>query len=97
MNTTLSSDVFEVYSQNGVKHLHDLADQKDNMSSHHGDPVCGENGKYHGKKTENDKSFSIDHMIVLDDKVKVSQYRIIEDQPALDATDHSPVFCDVEF
>ena len=97
MNTTLSSDVFEVYSQNGIKHLHDLADQKDNMSSHHGDPVCGEDGKYHGKKTENDKSFSIDHMIVLDDKVKVSQYRIIEDQPALDATDHSPVFCDVEF
>ena len=97
MNTTLSSDVFEVYSQNGIKHMHDLADQKDNMSSHHGDPVCGENGKYHGKKTENDKSFSIDHMIVLDDKVKVSQYRITEDQPALDATDHSPVFCDVEF
>jgi endonuclease/exonuclease/phosphatase family metal-dependent hydrolase len=33
MNTTLSSDVFEVYSQNGIKHMHDLADQKDNMSS----------------------------------------------------------------
>ena len=40
---------------------------------------------------------SIDHIIGMGDNFKVSQYRVIEDQDALDATDHSPVFADVEF
>ncbi len=97
MNSVLSSGVFKVYSENGIKHLHDIADIKDNMSSHHGDPIKNEDGTYSGSKTTNDKSFSIDHMIALGDGFKVLQYRIIEDQDALDATDHSPVFVDVEF
>lgn len=97
MNSVLSSGVFTVYSENGIKHLHDIADIKDNMSSHHGDPQKAEDGTYHGKKTANDKSFSIDHMIAFGDGFKILQYRIIEDQDALDATDHSPVFVDIEF
>lgn len=40
---------------------------------------------------------SIDHIIALGDGFEVLQYRVIEDQYALDATDHSPVFADVEF
>ena len=97
MNTTLSSDVFKVYCDNGLNHLYDIAESKDSVSSHHGDPVLGEDGKYHGKKTENDKNCSIDHIIALGSDIKVSQYRIIEDQKALDATDHSPVFADITF
>lgn len=96
MNSVLSSDVFKVYAENGIKNLHDLAEVKDNMSSHHGDPKKAEDGTYHGEKTTNDKNFSIDHMIVLGENIKISCYRIVEDQKALDATDHSPVFVDVE-
>ena len=39
---------------------------------------------------------SIDHIIGLGDSFKVWQYRVVEDQDALDATDHSPVYADVE-
>lgn len=97
MNTYISSDVFKIYKERGVIHLHDIAKDKDNVSSHHGDPVKDENGIYHGKKTERDYNFSIDHIICLKDDIEVSQYRIIEDQDSLDATDHSLVYADVEF
>ena len=97
MNSVLADRVFNVYSENGIEHLHDVAEAKDNMSSHHGDPQKAEDGTYHGSKTGNDKSFSIDHMIAFGSGFKVLQYRIIEDQDALDATDHSPVFVDIEF
>ncbi|MBR6726397.1 MAG: endonuclease/exonuclease/phosphatase family protein [Clostridia bacterium] len=40
---------------------------------------------------------SIDHIIGLGDDFAVKQYRVIEEQDALDATDHSPVFADIEF
>lgn len=97
MNTTILSDVFKAYSEEGVVNLYALTENRDNMSSHHGDPVRGGDGKYHGKKTENDKSCSIDHIVALGDEFKVLQYRIIEEQPALDATDHSPVYVDINF
>ena len=95
MNSVLASKVFEVYANNGIKHLHDIAEVKDNMSSHHGDPQKAEDGTFHGKKTSDDKSHSIDHMVALGNGFGILQYRIVEDQKALDATDHSPVFVDV--
>lgn len=95
MNTRISSGVFEVYRKNGIKHLYDLAERKDEVSSHHGDPVLKEDGRYHGEKTKNGKEFSIDHIVVLGENIKVLEYRIIEDIEALDATDHSPVYADV--
>lgn len=97
MNSVLSDKVFDVYKKNGINHLHDLALEKDNVSSHHGDPVRQEDGSYKGSTTANDKSFSIDHIIALGDGFKTLQYRIIEEQDALDATDHSPVFVDIEY
>ena len=95
MNTTISSDIFKVYAKNGIKHLYDLAEEKDNISSHHGDPLRGEDDKYHGSKTFKDSTHSIDHIIALGEEFKVMQYRIVEDQDALDATDHSPVYVDI--
>ncbi len=38
---------------------------------------------------------SIDHIVALGDDFEVTQYRIVEDQDALDASDHSPVYADV--
>jgi len=40
---------------------------------------------------------SIDHIVGLSDTFSVKQYRVIEDQDALDATDHSPVYADIAF
>ncbi len=97
MNSVLASDVFTVYAENGINHLYDMAEVKDSVSSHHGDPIRQEDGSYKGCKTTNDKEFSIDHMVALGNDFKVLQYRVIEEQDALDATDHSPVFVDIEF
>ena len=96
MNTILGSEVFEVYDINHIVHLLDKAEKGSKCSSHHGDPVRGEDNRYHGKKTENGKDKSIDHMVGYGEGFKVSEYYIIEDQDALDATDHSPVYVDID-
>lgn len=96
MNTTISSDVFKIYVEHGIRQLYQCAKEKDSISSHHGDPVRGEDGWYHGQKTLEDSSHSIDHIIALGESFRVLQYKVVEDQDALDATDHSPVYVDIE-
>lgn len=114
MNTTVSEKTFEVYAENKVTPLYDMAEEKDTVCSVHGDPVRGEDGMFHGKKataeyinwfrkvlllpeTEVEGYFSsIDHIVALGEGFRVTQYRVIEDQDALDATDHSPVYADVQ-
>lgn len=96
MNTKLGSEVFEVYAQHDVKHLLDEAEKASYVSSHHGDPQRGQDGRYHGSKTTNDYTYSIDHIIGYAGGYHVKEYQVIEDQDALDATDHSPVYVDVE-
>lgn len=96
MNCILTAEVFSVYEKKGIQHLHDLAELKSDISSYHGDPVRGEDGRFHGCKTSRDYRFSIDHIVALGDGFSTSEYRVIEDKDALDATDHSPVYADVE-
>ncbi len=97
MNTTVLSEVFKIFQENGVKHLNDIAEKKCEVSSYHFDPVVTESGRYKGTKTTNDKTCSIDHIVALGDGFKVKEYKVIEDQEALDSTDHSPVYADIEF
>ena len=95
MNTLVTSGVFTVYGGCHIRHLWDLAEQKTDIGSHHGDPVRGEDGLYHGKTTAKPHTGSIDHIIALGETFAVPQYTVVEDQDARDATDHSPVFADV--
>ncbi len=95
MNTQLKSEVFEVYDINQVLHLLELAEKGSTVSSHHGDPVRGEDGKYYGTKTKNGKEYSLDHIVAFGTNYTVSEYNVITDQDALDATDHSPVYVDI--
>ncbi len=97
MNCNVSHGVFEIYKKNGIRHLNDIAEVKCPISSHHGDPVKLEDGLYHGKRTENSELCSIDHIVALGDGFKARKYEVILDQAALDATDHSPIFADIEF
>lgn len=64
-------------------------------SSHHGDPVRGADGRYHGQVTGKAKECSIDH-IGATRGTRILKQVVITDQDALDATDHSPVYVDVE-
>ena len=116
MNAAITESVFDVYEQNGVRKLFDLAEQKDYICTVHGNPVFGTDGDFHGveateayissfrkvlclpKITDNSGYLtSIDHIVALGDNFKILQYRVVTDQPALDATDHSPTYADVKF
>lgn len=83
-----ASNVFSAY---------DIAKVFSPNSSHHGDPVRGEDGKYHGSKTSDDKTFSLDHIVTFKGDVDIELHKVVEDQEILDATDHSPVYIDFEF
>jgi len=116
MNATIEEEVFQIYRQNGVKMLYDIAKNRDNGCTMHGDPIRQDDGSYHGVRATDDylqhfrtllclpersvdtaHHTSIDHIVGFGEDFWVSEYRIIEDQQALDATDHSPVYADVEF
>ena len=96
MNGTIASALFRVYTKNRIDRLFDLAKEKDIVSSHHGDPVRGNDGRYHGKTTSNDYTFSIDHIVGIGDNFKVKKYCVVTDTDALDANDHSPIYADIE-
>ncbi|MCD7805892.1 MAG: endonuclease/exonuclease/phosphatase family protein [Lachnospiraceae bacterium] len=65
---------------------------RDNVSSHHGDPVRGEDSLYHGSPTALSADHSLDHIIYTKKSVSVKEYHVVTDQAALDATDHSPIY-----
>lgn len=71
-------------------------DYRDTVSSHHGDPVRGKDGFYHGIVSARPSEDSLDHIICTIQRVLVKEYHVVTDQEALDATDHSPIFVLVE-
>lgn len=97
MNCRCTSKVFGiVYGLNGIVRLFDVAENKNDVGSLHGDPVSDENGCWHGTTSGIDHTYSIDHIIGTKEGYRVLEYRVVEDQYALDATDHSPVYADIE-
>lgn len=98
-NCWTDSDPLEKLWQNGYAGAQDIADTASPESSHHGDPRCGDDGKYHGspKPEKNEKRYSIDHLIVEPEQVHAHRLHVVLDQDALDASDHSPIFMDISF
>ncbi len=94
-NCFWQSEALKLLYANGGKNALDLAAKCSAVSSHHGDPIRDDDGRYHGKRTDNDKSKSLDHIIFFGDDFKVDEFRVVEDQCALDATDHSPIYADI--
>ena len=96
MNAGLSSSIFKVYEKRGMKQMADLAPTYPTFSTYHGYPVRGEDGRYHGKATQNPYAMSLDHIVGTEGDYRVLDYCVVTDQAALDATDHSPVYVDLE-
>lgn len=96
LNCKRSSSVFsDVFRKYNVFSLFDMAAEKDDVCSLHGDPEIQQDGTCIGKMTDRTQEDSIDHIIAIGSGFGVSQYRVVTEQFALDATDHSPVFADV--
>ena len=96
-NSTADGLAMKYFNKNNVFSAYELADICSEVSSHHGDPERGEDGCYIGKKTTNDKTTSIDHVVFFKNELKVREQRVVEDQDILNATDHSPVYADFDF
>jgi endonuclease/exonuclease/phosphatase family metal-dependent hydrolase len=79
-----------------VKHFFDVAERKDDISSMHGNPVVDERGFYHGNMPTEKYIRSLDHILGYGDGYVVKDFKVVLDQNALDASDHSPVYADVE-
>lgn len=81
MNCTCTSGVFtKVYPKARVSTLYNEAIEKDDISSHHGDPVRNEDGSFTGVKNEKDHTYSIDHIVAYSEGYTVLTYKIVVDQ-----------------
>lgn len=95
LNCRYHESPFRILASEGFLRTIDSAREADEMSSHHGDPVLGEDGKWHGRKTENDKNHSLDHILFMNGTESIFRYRVVCDPYILDSSDHSPVYIDI--
>ena len=96
LNCRYSENPFRVLAEEGFSPAIGKAEYADEISSHHGDPILGNDGHWHGKPTENNKDHSIDHILSMNNTEKISAFRILSDAYILDSSDHSPVYIDIE-
>lgn len=98
-NCRVGSDPMNHFAENGWVSAQEIAGSVSQEASHHGDPVRSEDGKYRGfpRRKGNVKANSIDHILVEPGKCRVATLRVVLDQDALDASDHSPIYADVAF
>ena len=95
LNCTVDSSAWNYLHENGWQTSFDCTDDHSECSSNHHDPVIHADGTCTGNTTDEPKEFSIDH-IGIPDGVKVLRQYAVTDREALDASDHSPIFADVE-
>ncbi|MCR4572264.1 MAG: endonuclease/exonuclease/phosphatase family protein [Lentisphaeria bacterium] len=97
-NCWLVSQPMNILKNNGFRSAAEIAPEATQASSHHGNPMKGEDGKFHGKRREKDDipKTSIDHIMIRGEQVDVKRFVIVLEQDALDASDHSPIFMDFE-
>lgn len=95
-NCCIDSDPLNELKKHDFLSAQEIADNATPVSSHHGDPVRGEDGKYHGslRAKDNTPATSIDHIFVEANRINVLSEFVVLDQDALDASDHSPVCVD---
>jgi hypothetical protein len=93
LNSRKGNPSMVYFSDAGWKFARDEAAETSEVSTHHGDPILGLDNKYHGKRTSDRYDKSIDHIIFRGD-IRPERFYVVEDNDALDASDHSPIFCD---
>lgn len=97
LNTYPGTWALQAFAAAGWSNAATSAAQRSPVSSHHGNPVRGEDGRYHGKQREpnNNARFAIDHVFYTPG-IKGLRQDIDLSQTALDVSDHSPVVVDFE-
>lgn len=98
MNCREKGTLIQTLHKCGIVSSYEIADEATNVSSHHGDPVRNRDATWTGKRTEEDNSMSLDHIVVFkEDNIKIRKHQVVEDQEIINVTDHSPVYIDFDF
>lgn len=95
LNSSYPLPTLDYLKAAGWKLMKEEAAESSDVGSHHGDPVRGADGKYHGARTSKDYTESLDHIFYRGEIVP-AKFEVVQDQFALDASDHSPIWCEVE-
>ena len=98
LNSTDTSFAHAMLRSGGFVNAASHADVRSPYCSHHGNPIRGVDGKYHGARRAavyDTPDYSIDH-IFYTKGIHALKHEIITDQTALDVSDHSPVMVEFE-
>ena len=97
LNSRPGSPAHEAFRRAGYLNAAEAADVRSSIASHHGNPVRGADGAYHGAvgAKENVPQSSIDHLFFTQG-IHALKHHIGIDQTELDVSDHSPIVVDFE-
>ena len=95
LNCFITSEAYKTFLNEGLIPLYDIASEKEDITTYHGYPQRGDDNRYHSAMVNKSREFAFDHILGYNGDFKVSIYKVITDQDALDATDHSPVYVDI--
>ena len=95
LNCKCDSMTWEYLREQGWQTSFLCTDDHSSCSSNHHNPVIHADGTCTGCTTDEPKENSIDHIAIPAGVKVLRQYTVI-DREALDASDHSPVYADVE-
>ena len=92
------SIALDIFEQCGFADAAKEADVVDPRPSEHGNPIRGEDGKYHGRPGDKSNKIcaELDRIYYTPDSIHAKKHAVVIDQDALDASDHSPVIVDFE-
>lgn len=96
-NCAVGSSAMDILEEHNIYTSFKLTDNHSLISTYHGYPVRGDDGKFYGQETYEDYTRSIDHVITYKDDVKITKQDVVVYPEILGATDHSPIYIDVEY
>lgn len=96
LNCTVGSGAMNFLEEHQIYTVLKLMENPCKTPTLHGDPKKGADGKFHGKEAAED-AITIDHIVTFKDDVEIKKHDVVVYQEILDATDHSPVYIDIEY
>ncbi len=100
LNTAYNSDPIRTLKQNGFTHIYDIAENKNNVCSHHAYPEFSKDLGYYSTISvpKNDYTSSIDHVLAYNDEnLSFENYYVVTEEFALMSSDHCPIIVDFSF
>ncbi len=100
LNTKYNTDPTRILKNGGLKHIYELAEKRNEVSSHHSYPIFDKEYGYFTLLNGPTNSYlsSIDHIFAYNyEGITLKNYYILADELALMTSDHCPIITDFTF